>query len=586
MIQKTYHFSSYAELDRIAQTVCGQKTYQQASAVLIQVYTPCAILDEDLLVARINQFFPKACIAGITDVHVSEDDIDSSHLLLDISFTFFEQTTLTQFEFDLHDSTSFQSGRLMDEKLRTVPQLRCLLIFYATRSNSINTFINEFHHHHIPIFGAKAGQNISQGNTPHVYGRRVYTQGIVAIAFAGSSLSVYMDSNLGWQPIGVDMMVTKVRGDSIAVEIDHKPAVNIYSKYLKVEPNSYFLKNVCEFPLIFDRKHLNVARVPLNYDEQGCLHFSADIHPREKFRLSYASRENIYAVSRQSAKELAEFKPDAVFIFACANIMQFLKKDFQTEIDIYKQNAEELSVASCAAELFVTPEGKGCDLNSTLVVIGLRETPENKNTVIVNRCPTSVPSVLSTQGEIPFVNRILAFLESTSQELNERNRKLKKIASTDQLTKIYNRRELEAKLEKALVLRRKGKTCGLLFLDIDHFKHINDTYGHDIGDMVLVAVVNQISCLLEPKHVFGRWGGEEFVYLLPDADENSLSLFAEKVRRIIDEAPFAIDSPVTISVGATLACPEDEPESFLKRADEAVYAAKAAGRNRVMLNCR
>lgn len=584
MIQKTFHFTCFAELDEIAKKVHSDQNYQKASGVLIQVYNPRADFEDELLVERINQYFPQSCISGITTTHDSGEEADNESHPLEISFIFFHSTKLSQFEFDLSDSTSFVSGRIMNEKLEEVSNLRCLLICYATKSNSINTFIHEFLHNNIPIFGAKASIDLSKKNIAHVYGRKVYSQGIVVVAFSGKSLSVYMDSNLGWQPIGSDMVVTKVKGDRVAEEIDNEPAVNIYSKYLRVDPNQYFLKNVCEFPLVFNRNNFNVARVPISFDEEGGLIFSADIHLNDRFRLSYASRENIYAVSRKSADELTSFQPEAVFLFACANIRQFLKEDFETEIGIYKKHVKDLSVATVSAELFITQDGRGCDLNSTLVVIGLKEGEDNKNTVIINRSPDIFAPEFCTLGEIPFIDRILTFLERISQELNERNLELKKIASTDQLTKIYNRRELEVAIENVLANRREGKSYGILFLDIDHFKNINDSYGHDIGDTVLVAVVNHIRSLMESDHVFGRWGGEEFIYLIPDVDEKSLRHFAERVRKTIDEKHISTVNHITVSVGATLVTPEDSPESLLKRADEAVYEAKESGRNKVVMH--
>lgn len=584
MVQKTYHFSNLDELDNIAQTVHSDSDYQNAPGVLIQIYNPRMDIDEERMVEKVNQYFPCACVSGLTNANIAGTVYDTSNFPVDISFTYFHDTALAQFEFDLNDTTSFVAGRIMNEDLESISQLRCLQILYCTKSSSINAFLNEFHHHSIPIFGAKAGRNITKANTAHVYGRKVYEHGIVVIAFLSDSLSIYMDSNLGWQPIGVDMTITQVQGDSVAVEIDNEPAVNIYSKYLKVEPNEYFVQNVCEFPLIFDRKSLNVARVAAAYDDNGGLHFTSDVHPGEPFRLAYASKENLCALSKKSASELAEFKPEAVYIFECGNRMRFLKDDFKTEINLYKECLDELSIATCYAELFITPDGRGCDLNSTLVAVGLKESADNENHIVLNREHTPDCSSTSVQEEIPFVERILTFLESTSQELNARNKELRKIAYTDQLTKIYNRRELELELEEALVQHREGIPFGILFFDIDHFKHVNDTYGHDVGDMVLVAVVNRIRQLVEPGHVFGRWGGEEFIYLIPRADEKMLREFAEKVRKSIDEICFLIVKHITISVGATLARTDDTPESFVKRADEAVYEAKETGRNKVVLH--
>jgi diguanylate cyclase (GGDEF)-like protein len=112
---------------------------------------------------------------------------------------------------------------------------------------------------------------------------------------------------------------------------------------------------------------------------------------------------------------------------------------------------------------------------------------------------------------------------------------------------------------------------------------VNDTYGHDVGDMVLLGVANIIKDFQKEGHAFGRWGGEEFLYIIPNVDEKALYDFAESIRRSIDEICFVTVKHVTMSVGGTLSRPDDTPESFVKRADNAVYEAKETGRNKVVL---
>ena len=164
------------------------------------------------------------------------------------------------------------------------------------------------------------------------------------------------------------------------------------------------------------------------------------------------------------------------------------------------------------------------------------------------------------------------------------NKELGKVAYTDQLTKIYNRWELERKIEEALELTNQGMSYGLFFIDIDHFKQVNDTYGHDVGDAVLLSVVNIIKESLNEGHIFGRWGGEEFVYIIPDVDEKTAVEFAESIRKKIDEICFVTVKHITISLGVTLAKPNDTIASFVKRADDAVYEAKENGRNQVKIH--
>ena len=115
------------------------------------------------------------------------------------------------------------------------------------------------------------------------------------------------------------------------------------------------------------------------------------------------------------------------------------------------------------------------------------------------------------------------------------------------------------------------------------FKHVNDTYGHDVGDVVLKSIVNIVKEFIEDNHVFGRWGGEEFLYLFPNSDVEKALEFAERIRQTIDDTCFVTVQHITVSIGVTMIRPEDTIDTFVKRADEALYNAKETGRNRVVI---
>lgn len=164
---------------------------------------------------------------------------------------------------------------------------------------------------------------------------------------------------------------------------------------------------------------------------------------------------------------------------------------------------------------------------------------------------------------------------------------LKILATTDPLTGLSNRRHFLA--AAALVMesfRRYHRPLTLLMLDIDHFKKINDTYGHGVGDQVLVAVADTLRSVLRSADLCGRFGGEEFVCLLPETTETEARIVAERLRRALAEQTVdAAEGAVrfTASIGLTVADVSDvSVESLLQRADAAMYEAKKAGRNRVV----
>jgi diguanylate cyclase (GGDEF)-like protein len=168
-------------------------------------------------------------------------------------------------------------------------------------------------------------------------------------------------------------------------------------------------------------------------------------------------------------------------------------------------------------------------------------------------------------------------------------RQLLEQASTDPLTDVFNRRALFRIAQAAIAdARREGRRIGVLLIDVDHFKRVNDRHGHEAGDEVLRVLVRRMQGELRAADVLGRVGGEEFVVLLRFADPATLAEIGERLlqgvrRRPIEVGDFAL--PATISIGATLLAAGDLGlRDLLRRADAAVYAAKAAGRDRLVVD--
>ncbi len=173
----------------------------------------------------------------------------------------------------------------------------------------------------------------------------------------------------------------------------------------------------------------------------------------------------------------------------------------------------------------------------------------------------------------------------SSQDLTRKLRELEHMALLDPLTKLGNRRYGEMNLTSKLrELKRYGWTFGILFIDIDKFKDVNDTHGHDAGDRVLRLIAATINNSLRSSDVVSRWGGEEFVAFVANVDEGKLRHVAEKIRMLVERSTVTLngkDSNITISIGATLARKKDTARGVIKRADSLMYAAKKAGRNMV-----
>lgn len=177
-------------------------------------------------------------------------------------------------------------------------------------------------------------------------------------------------------------------------------------------------------------------------------------------------------------------------------------------------------------------------------------------------------------------------MQEEEAQLRERERNLETISVTDELTGLFNRRFLNASLVKKIAAaRRSGTNLSLLMLDVDHFKDFNDTHGHPEGDKVLAALGRLLTDTLREEDIACRYGGEEFVVILHNADKNAALETAARIRTRFAGLSFAPrdgkDEHLTISIGAAVLTPSESGENLIFRADQALYQAKQTGRNRV-----
>ncbi|MGE7835388.1 sensor domain-containing diguanylate cyclase [Viridibacillus arvi] len=179
------------------------------------------------------------------------------------------------------------------------------------------------------------------------------------------------------------------------------------------------------------------------------------------------------------------------------------------------------------------------------------------------------------------LEQIYLEIEKKQIELMEINSGLVKISNTDKLTGISNRRFFQKKLEEQIeIYRTEEKTFSLLIIDIDHFKKVNDTYGHQIGDIVLAKLANILKIQVRTDDIVARFGGEEFTIILPDTDFEEAILIAQKLNRTIELAEWTETGNLTVSIGLATFSENDTEDSIVKKADQALYVSKEKGRNR------
>ncbi len=231
----------------------------------------------------------------------------------------------------------------------------------------------------------------------------------------------------------------------------------------------------------------------------------------------------------------------------------------------------------------------GCPLEQTIFNGSLQEHLVFLRHKDGHRIPVQVRTspIRNDNGEIS--GAVEVFSDHTEyQHTISRINQLEVEVHKDALTGLFNRAYLEKQLISAIRDFEYFKIpFGVLFLDIDHFKKVNDTYGHTTGDEVLKMLSHTLKHNLRDSDVVARWGGEEFIVLIKNVDKFALANIAEKLRNLIERSMIKLEDKylsVTVSIGATLYRSEDTDQSLLSRADQALYTSKRTGRNKLTVD--
>lgn len=229
----------------------------------------------------------------------------------------------------------------------------------------------------------------------------------------------------------------------------------------------------------------------------------------------------------------------------------------------------------------------GCPLQKTIDDGVMRESPVYLHHKEGHRVPVLIRTIPLFEGK-EVIGAVEVFTDESEQYDRLKDlQELRALALKDQLTELPNRRYLNNFLsERWREYENLEIPFGMIFMDIDHFKNVNDSYGHEVGDEVLKMVGKSTEAALRRGDLVGRWGGEEFIIVISTGDEDVLKIIAEKIRMLIEQSTLSYDGmeiSVTVSLGATLPFLEDDLEKMIKRSDAKMYESKKNGRNQVKI---
>jgi len=263
-----------------------------------------------------------------------------------------------------------------------------------------------------------------------------------------------------------------------------------------------------------------------------------------------------------------------------------------SESDIF---CKATSVAGDIAEIWVEPKAAASVAHDA--AIGLLKIAPERFENLLGEVASVIPEVTSELDiDICSEEKARQLLEQAHEALvvltmqaQQQVQQIRDLSRHDRLTAVYNRSYLDEELPRQFeAASQSGKPLSLLFIDIDLFKKVNDTYGHEAGDSALVFTAGTISTEVRPSDIIARYGGEEFVCLMPNTDAQQAAIIGEQLRASIASRTIGNDSTirVTVSIGGathSIQQPFDGPKQLLGEADRCLYAAKAKGRNRLMM---
>ncbi|MBL7006417.1 MAG: sensor domain-containing diguanylate cyclase [Spirochaetia bacterium] len=256
-------------------------------------------------------------------------------------------------------------------------------------------------------------------------------------------------------------------------------------------------------------------------------------------------------------------------------------------------SSQEVVGKSCSDNILIHVNTKGenlcvsgCPLAQSIQDTIPRETEIFLHHKSGHRVPVNVRVSVIQNDEGEVTHAIELFNDISHKSITEmRIKELERVALLDQLTQLANRHYIESELKRRLEdYKNHSIPLGVLFFDIDHFKVVNDTYGHDAGDKILKLTADSLIANTGPFDIFGRWGGEEFVGLIQNVDAHTLSSIGNRLRVLVENSFIEINNKpinITISIGATIVRNNDTSGTIIKRADRLMYESKESGRNRV-----
>lgn len=421
----------------------------------------------------------------------------------------------------------------------------------------------------VPLFGGLLGDSIG-GKEGFIYcDGEVLKHGLLLVALCGPKLRVQVERSSGWQPLGPLMTITRVNGPYIVSELDGQPFEVMYDHYIGSVAGETFLDKSLLFPIVLHRESGLIARHPLRCREDGSAEFGAGFAVGDLVQFGYGNPQHVIYDTQEMQQRIAEFHPQGLFLADCLARWLLMEGNVESELKNCRLIAPSFGFYGYG-ELM---HGRSSMIlhNMTLVLTGIREEDTEELRPKARFVPDHIPLTRQQQ----YLSHLVHFVQQTTSELEALNGLLGHKAQTDALTGLYNKGQIESLLQEIMKQEaRSPRGVCLMMIDADNFKHINDHFGHDTGDVALKTIADVLKEQVRTSDAVGRWGGDEFWVILRETDGEGAAHVAARIKAGLAAYHLPDGTKYSLSIGIAAAIKGDTQETFFRRADQALYQAK------------
>lgn len=547
----------------------------KGSSLLISVftsYTKAEGLQE--MVDALSLSFPEAEISGMTSSVCIEQGVNRTEKII-ILFEVFKKTYIHTICLDHAPGKEEAVGWAVMGEINKISRPLCGIEILASQSDDrfsdFSPFLNVLTHElpgTLPVWGALADSQTWPNHT-YVFSKKyISTAGLILRIYTGE-ISILLKHVLGFRPLSRPLTVTAMDGPMIIKELDHKPAVYYYDKYIHTPD---FQEQSLPFPLLQMADGYVHAHLPQGRTPDGGILFNIRCTVGTEMRLSYGDPELMLAETKKIWEHMQAFGGESAHILSCAARYQFLNKNLGDVLANYNNLTPSFGIYAHGEIYRAGQRLVAAHLTGNVAVF--REAAE------AARKDVSYNPVHLTR-HMSHLLQMATFVSTAMKELEETRDALQFAATHDSLTGLFHRGAMEKYLGQCMKnYTESSLPLSAIMIDLDHFKEINDTYGHSIGDAVIHTLADLMKKHTAGRGYAGRWGGDEFLIILPGAALSMAEDLAIHMKEDLYQAPILPDgAPVSASFGVTIARPGELEQSFYKRVDNALYASKENGKN-------